>query len=74
MKTFEVDLKRAVFGWPYYTALNLVGYTLERKGRARNSRLLGALLFWVITTGAWAAVWETVVWLMILLVTWSDFI
>jgi hypothetical protein len=61
----EVGFKKAAFGWPYYSARNLAGYASERQGRARAWRLLAALLFWTVTTGAWAAVWGAAGWLLV---------
>jgi hypothetical protein len=65
MNSVEVGLRRAAFGWPYYTAWNLAGYVAQRKGRTRTMRLLGALMFWIITTATWTAVWGGVLWLFV---------
>jgi hypothetical protein len=64
MKIFVVNFKRAAFGWPIYTARNLAGYANELHGRARASRLLAAVVFWTITTGAWAMLWVGAFWLL----------
>jgi hypothetical protein len=64
MKIFVVNFKRAAFGWPVYTARNLAGYANELHGRAKASRLLAAVVFWTITTGAWATLWVAAVWLL----------
>ena len=58
MKSFVVNFKRAVFGWPFYAVRNLAAYTSERHGRARAVRLLAATVFWTLTTGV-LLVWLT---------------
>ena len=67
MKIFVVNFKRAAFGWPIYTACNLADYTNGLHGRARASRLLAAVVFWTITTGAWAMLWVGAFWVLTML-------
>jgi hypothetical protein len=66
MKTFVLNIKKAAFGWPIYTACNLAAYTVEpREWTTRALRLVASLLFFVLTTAAWAALWILVFWLPI---------
>jgi len=45
----------------------LAGYSNELHGRARASRLLAAVVFWTITTGAWAMLWVGAFWVLTML-------
>jgi hypothetical protein len=64
MKIFVLNIKKAAFGWPIYTAWNLAAYTIEpREWTTRAFRLLLCLLFFVLTTAAWAALWVFGFWL-----------
>jgi hypothetical protein len=66
MKIFVLNIRRAAFGWPIYTAWNLAAYTIEaREWTTRAFRLLLSLLFFVLTTAAWAALWIFALWLPI---------
>ena len=61
-------MKRAVFGWPFYITSNLMAYTLEQHGPATKVAVgLSSLLFAVLTTAVWAALWLAPVWLVLLL-------
>jgi hypothetical protein len=66
MKTYVLNIKKAAFGWPIYTACNLAAYTFEAPGwPTRAFRLVFSLLFFVLTTAAWAALWIFILWLPI---------
>ena len=72
MKSFVVNAKKALFGWPFYTGWNFVAYTIEHQGRtAKALRPLSVLLFFVFTTAAWAMLWVMVFWLLMQLVSLS---
>jgi hypothetical protein len=70
MKSFVVNAKKALFGWPFYTGWNLVAYTIEhRRPTAKPLRPLSVLLFFVLTTAVWATLWVMVFWLLMQLVS-----
>jgi hypothetical protein len=72
MKSFVVNAKKALFGWPFYTGWNLVAYTIEhRRPTAKPLRPLSVLLFFVITTAVWAMLWVMVFWLLMQTVSLS---
>jgi hypothetical protein len=61
-----LNIKKAAFGWPIYTACNLAVYSFEaREWTTRAFRLVASLLFFALTTAAWAALWIFVFWLPI---------
>jgi hypothetical protein len=63
MRVFVCNIKKAAFGWPIYTAWNLAAYTIQpREWTRRALRLPFALLFFVLSTAAWAAFWISVFW------------
>jgi hypothetical protein len=72
MKSFVVNAKKALFGWPFYTGWNLVAYTIEhRRPTAKPLRPLSVLLFFVLTTAVWATLWVMVFWLLMQTVSLS---
>ena len=72
MRSLVVNARKALFGWPFYTGWNLVAYTIEhRRPTAKPLRPLSVLLFFVLTTAAWAMLWVMVFWLLMQLVSLS---
>ena len=68
MTQYVVDMKRAVFGWPFYITCNLVAYTLEQRGPAAKVAVgFASMLFAAVTTALWAALWLAPLWLVVLL-------
>ena len=68
MKKYVVDMKRAAFGWPFYITWNLVAYTLEQGGPAAKVAVgFASMLFALLTTALWGALWLAPVWLVVLL-------
>ena len=69
MKLIEVNFKKAAFGWPFYATWNLLADASKLKGSdARGRALLCAMPFLIATTGAWAMLWLSIVWMFLLLV------
>lgn len=68
MRTFEVGLKRAVIGLPFYVTWNLVAYIREQPDAAAKFRAaLAALPCIVVVTGIWSAPWLAVGWMLLAL-------
>jgi len=66
MKSFQVSARQAAFGWPLYITRNLVAYTAEHQCPAQRAKVAAAaILFALITTAAWAAVWLAGAWMML---------
>ena len=64
MAPYEVSVRRAAFGWPFYVTWNLVIHTREQRSiPAKVETALGAVLFVILTTAPWAAFWLTAGWL-----------
>jgi hypothetical protein len=62
---FEISLRRAAFGWPFYVTWNLVVHTRQQRSiAAKVETALGAVLFVILTTAPWAAFWLTDGWLV----------
>jgi hypothetical protein len=60
---FAMSFKKAMFGWPFYAARNLMAYTNEcRRAAGARKRIapLPAILFLIFTAGIWAALWGAV--------------
>jgi hypothetical protein len=63
VKTFEVGLKRAVLGLPFYVTWNLVAYVNERQGLVDKAKaMLAAIVLVPLSLALWAAPWLAVLW------------
>lgn len=68
MRPYAVGMKRAAFGWPFYIGWNLVAYTREQRGpTAKLAVGFASMMFAVLTTTLWVALWLAPVWLVLLL-------
>ncbi|MDP1868791.1 hypothetical protein [Bradyrhizobium sp.] len=65
MSLSEVSAAKAIFGWPVYSTLNAVSFSgAQRDRRARIATFTQFLPVLCITTGIWAIVWATSIWLL----------
>lgn len=63
VRTFEVGLKRAVLGLPFYAAWNLAAYINEQQGLgAKLKAAVAAVPCLAIATAIWAAPWLVAGW------------
>ena len=65
MSLSEVNAAKAIFGWPVYSTLNAVSFSgAQHDWRARIATFTLFLPVLCITTGIWAIVWATPIWLL----------
>jgi hypothetical protein len=65
MTLSRVSVAKALFGWPIYSTFNAVSFSCAQAGwRTKVATFTQFLPVLFVTTGIWAIVWATPLWLL----------